>query len=92
MQSSKKEQRGVTQILAAEIVGDREMHRQMKTVYGSSCHHTGNDCRSDCLSFGQPHNQSGRDTLVTGYYLGHHSHHNVSDLELSKSLNAWVPH
>ncbi|GBM79938.1 hypothetical protein AVEN_205504-1 [Araneus ventricosus] len=34
MQASKKEQRGVIRFLAADRVGDREMYRRMKAVYG----------------------------------------------------------
>ncbi|GFW99841.1 hypothetical protein TNCV_3420701 [Trichonephila clavipes] len=34
LQASKKEQRGVIRLLAAEGVGGREVHRRMKAVYG----------------------------------------------------------
>ncbi|GFX93049.1 hypothetical protein TNCV_139931 [Trichonephila clavipes] len=54
----------------------------------SSCHHTRNDCGSECFSLEQPKNYRGRDVSVTGYYRVHHSHHNASILKLSKLVCA----
>ncbi|GFU48950.1 uncharacterized protein TNCV_3209351 [Trichonephila clavipes] len=56
-----------------------------------SCHHTGNNCVSECFSLEQPHNYRERDPSVIGYWRGHHSHHNVSTLEFRKMCAQWVP-
>ncbi|GFQ86703.1 histone-lysine N-methyltransferase SETMAR [Trichonephila clavata] len=46
MQVSKKEKRGVIRFLAAEGVGGREMHRQMKAVYSEY-----SQCRSNVVEW-----------------------------------------